>query len=97
VKRVSFHPEAEVEFLAAAEFYETQRRGLGVEFIIEVRRAARALQQHPELGHRFSRRLRRLLVQRFPYGLLYRIEAEAILIVAVAHLSRRPGYWRRRR
>lgn len=97
MKRVVFHPEAEVEFLAAAVFYEAQHRGLGVEFIAEVRRAARALQQHPELGHRFSRRLRRLLVQRFPYGLLYRVEAEDIFIVAVAHLSRRPGYWRRRR
>ena len=97
MKRVVFHPEAEVEFLAAAGFYEAQRRGLGLEFIAEVRRAAHTLQQHPELGHRFSRRLRRLLVQRFPYGLLYRIEAEEIFIVAVAHLSRRPGYWRRRR
>jgi len=89
VKRVVFHPEAEVEFLAAAGFYDAH--------IAEVRRAAHTLQQHPELGHRFSRRLRRLLVQRFPYGLLYRIEAEEIFIVAVAHLSRRPGYWRRRR
>lgn len=97
MKRVVFHPEAEGEFLAAAEFYEAHRRGLGVELIAEVRHAARALQRHPELGHQFSRRLRRLLVQRFPYGLLYRIEAEEIFIVAVAHLSRRPGYWRRRR
>ena len=47
MKRVVFHPEAEVEFLAAAEVYEAQRRGLGVEFIAEVRRAARALRQHP--------------------------------------------------
>ena len=97
MKRVIFHPEAEVEFLAAAEFYEAHRRGLGVEFIAEVRHAAGTLQRHPELGHPFSRRLRRLLVQRFPYGLLYRIEAEDIFIVAVAHLSRRPGYWHRRR
>jgi toxin ParE1/3/4 len=97
VKRVVFHPEAEVEFLAAAEFYEIHRRGLGVEFIAEVRKAARALQRHPKLGRRFSRRLRRLLVQRFPYGLLYRPQGEDIFIVAVAHLSRRPGYWRRRR
>lgn len=97
MKRVVFHPEAEAEFLAGAEFYEAQRHGLGVEFIAEVRRAARIPRKHPELEHRFSRRLQRLLVQRFPYGLLYRIEAGYIFIVAVAHLSRRPGYWRRRR
>jgi plasmid stabilization system protein ParE len=44
----------------------------------------------------FGRRLRRLLVPRFPYGLLYRVEDERIFIVAVAHFSRRPGYWRSR-
>lgn len=44
MKRVVFHPDADIEFLAAAEFYEAQRRGLGAEFLAEVRRAARAVQ-----------------------------------------------------
>ena len=95
--RVIFHPEAEAEFLAAARFYDAQTPGLGVDFVAEVRRATQTLADHPELGHRFSRRLRRLLVHRFPYGLLYRVESDKIFIVAVAHLRRRPGYWRRRR
>jgi plasmid stabilization system protein ParE len=67
-----------------------------VDFVAEVRRAARAIAAYPEVGRRFSRRLRRTLVRRFPYGLLYRVEANTILVVAVMHLRRRPGYWRGR-
>jgi plasmid stabilization system protein ParE len=96
VKRVTFHAEAEAELVAAAASYEAHRSGLGVEFIAEVERATGALVSYPKIGHRFSRRLRRVLVLRFPYGLLYRIEADAVRIVAVAHLRRRPGYWRHR-
>lgn len=96
MKRVLFHPEAEAEFLAAARFYETHRPGLGLDFISEVRRAAGVLVAYPRLGHQFAKRLRRILVRRFPYGLVYRVDQDAIFIVAVAHLRRRPGYWRRR-
>lgn len=96
MKRVTFHPEAEAEMRAAAEFYETRRRGLGVDFIGEVERATQALVAYSRIGHRFSRRLRRVLVQRFPYGLLYRVDREWIFVVAVAHVRRRPGYWRTR-
>jgi toxin ParE1/3/4 len=96
VKRVIFHPEAEAEMVAAAEFYEAKSAGLGIDFIAEVERATRALVTYARIGHRFSRRLRRILVQRFPYGLLYRVETERIVVVAVAHARRRPGYWRHR-
>ena len=96
MKRVTFHAEAEAEMVAAAAVYEAHTSGLGAEFIAEVERATQALVLYPKIGHRFSRRLRRVLVRRFPYGLLYRSEPDAIRIVAVAHLRRRPGYWRHR-
>jgi len=96
VKRVIFHPEAEAELVAAAKFYEAGSTGLGTDFMGEVERATRALVAYSRIGHRFSRRLRRILVHRFPYGLLYRVESERIFVVAVAHARRRPGYWRHR-
>lgn len=96
MKQVIFHAEADAEMMAAAEFYESKSRGLGGDFIAEVERATGALVRHSRIGHRFSSRLRRVLVQRFPYGLLYRIEGERVYVLAVAHLHRRPGYWRRR-
>ncbi len=96
MRSVRFHPDAEAELTAAGEFYETQAAGLGLDFVAEVRHAARMVAAHPEIGHRFSRRLRRLLVRRFPYGLLYRVEPDAIFIMAVMHLRRRPDYWKGR-
>lgn len=91
-----FHPEAEEEFIAAARFYEQHAEGLGREFIAEVRHTLRRIVVHPRSGAPFSRGLRRTLVDRFPYAVLYRAEVEQILVVAVMHLHRRPGYWRRR-
>jgi toxin ParE1/3/4 len=89
VTRVVFHPAAEAELVAAAEFYNAHSPGLGLDFISEVQRST--------IGHPFSKRLRRVLVRRFPYGLLYIHDAKNVFVVAVAHVRRRPGYWRRRR
>ena len=95
--RVVFHPAAEAELVAAAEFYDAHSPGLGLDFILEIQRSTRALVTYPRIGRKFSKRLRRMLVRRFPYGLLYQSEADQIFVVAVAHVRRRPGYWRRRR
>jgi plasmid stabilization system protein ParE len=81
VRGVRFHPETEAEFIAAGEFYEPQAAGLGFDFVAEVRQvrhAARTIAAHPEVGHRFSKRLRPTLVRRFPYGLLYLVDADTI-------------------
>jgi plasmid stabilization system protein ParE len=96
VKSVEFHPEAEAEFIAAAQYYESQAENLGLDFILAVERSYQRLMTFPESGHSFGSRLRRVLVPGFPYGLLYRADPNRILIVAVAHLRRRPGYWRHR-
>ena len=93
---VVFHEQAEDELREAAMYYASRREGLGVEFIAEVRSATRILHEHPRLGHAISRRVRRLLVRRFPYAVIYRVEAGRLFILAVAHLKRRPGYWRER-
>jgi plasmid stabilization system protein ParE len=94
---VVFHEQAEDELMEAAKYYASRREGLGVDFIAEVRSATRVLQEHPRLGHAVSRRVRRLLVRRFPYAVIYRAEAARLFVLAVAHLKRRPGYWRDRR
>ena len=96
MRSVEFHPEAQAEFIAAAQFFEDKAERLGVDFINLVQRASLRLLEFPESGRPAGRRLRRLLVPRFFYGLLYRVEPDRIFIVAVAHPSRRPGYWRSR-
>jgi toxin ParE1/3/4 len=96
VRSVEFHPEAQDELFSAAHFYEALTPGLGLDFINTVRQTYERLPEAPTSGPTFGRRLRRLLVPKFPYGLLYRVEAERIYIIAVMHLRRRPGYWRSR-
>jgi toxin ParE1/3/4 len=96
VRRIEFHPEAQDEFISAAQFYERQTEGLGLDFITTVQRTYERLLESPASGPPFGRRLRRLLVPKFPFGLLYRVEPERIYIIAVMHLHRQPGYWRSR-
>lgn len=96
MKQVEFHPAAEEEFLSTVGFYESRSSGLGSGFIRAVSRANDSVLEFPKSGRPFGHRLRRILVSGFPYGLLYRVEPDRIFIVAVAHLSRRPGYWRGR-
>ena len=91
--RVEFHPGAIDEFLAAVEFYEAGSPGLGASFLRAVMHTSEGLLEFPERGHQFGRRLRRVLVSGFPYGLLYRAERDHVYIVAVAHLNRKPYYW----
>ena len=94
--RVEFHPQAEAEFISASRYYEDQAEGLGLDFISSVQGAYQWILEYPESGRPFGRRLRRVLVPRFPYGLLYHVDPQRIFIVAVAHLHRRPGYWQSR-
>ncbi len=78
----------------AAKFYEQRHDGLGVDFLSEVEHSIERLRANPEAGRSLRAGIRRRLLRRFPYGLLYRVDAEEIVIVAVMHLRRRPGYWR---
>jgi hypothetical protein len=67
-----------------------------LDFMLTIQRTYERLPESPAVGTPFGRRLRRVLVPKFPYGLLYRVEAARIYIIAVMHLHRRPGYWRSR-
>lgn len=96
MSQVEFHPEAQNEFVSAARFYEDHRQGLGLDFTLTIQRTYERLLDSPASGAPFGRRLRRVLVPKFPYGLLYRVEIDRIYIIAVMHLHRRPGYWRSR-
>ena len=91
-----FHPEARVEYREAALFFDTRRSGLGAAFTLEVEAAIDRILQAPERWRVIEQDVRRCLTHTFPYGILYTVEQETILIVAVMHLRRRPGYWRSR-
>ena len=98
-RRYEFHPQAEKDFLEALRFYrERQSNDVARDFEAEVRRRAGLLLRHPEIAPTIGpKHVRRLVLDRFPFNLHYVIASDVIRILAVAHQSRRPGYWSGRR
>jgi plasmid stabilization system protein ParE len=88
-----FLPPAEEEMIAAAQYYQEQSAGLGSEFLSEVERTVAAVLAHPEAAPKVKKGIRRRLLKRFPFGVLYAVATDEVVIVAVMHLRRRPGYW----
>ena len=86
----SFYPEPEAELSAVAEFYESRIAGLGRLFSAEVQRTVWFVRAYPDVGAAVQLRIRRALVDRFPYAIMYRRDRESIHVLAVAHLHRRP-------
>jgi plasmid stabilization system protein ParE len=90
---VSFNLLADQELEDAAQYYELESPGLGVGFLIEVERCCDAIAENPEAGRIVLGSIRRRLVRRFPYALLYSLRPDFVRIPAVMNLRRRPNYW----
>lgn len=97
----SFHTEAETEFETAANWYEDQQRGLGDDFVELVEEAIGRILEWPQSAPIFFKRdrgpiVRTQAVSRFPYRVIYYRTTREIVILAVAHNNRKPGYWQPR-
>ena len=96
--RYWLHPEAVRDLRDAAEFYRNRAdTTLSQSLLAEFEQSVALLLQHPGLGAIWRNGRRRLLMKRFPYSLIYTVAGEQIQILAVAHHSRKPDYWRNRR
>lgn len=91
-----FHPEAEVELNLSIDYYESIEPGLGYDFAIEVYDTIQRVVELPKAWTTIDGDVRRSLVKRFPYGVLYSEESTGILILAVMNLHRAPDYWKHR-
>jgi toxin ParE1/3/4 len=80
----------------AALFYESAAPSLGHDFLDDLQHAIDTAREPPELGAPVAHGFRRILVRRFPYSLIYAVEAGHIVVVAVAHQRRRPEFWKGR-
>jgi plasmid stabilization system protein ParE len=98
VKPFQVSDPAATELAHAIRWYEQQRAGLGGELFDAITETIDLIRAHPEIGvSRPTRRpSRQLRVNRFPYNVVYRIRENDIYVVAVAHTSRRPDYWKHR-
>jgi toxin ParE1/3/4 len=98
MKTIIFHPLAKQELADAVAYYEAQRSGLGEEYLDEIEDTAALIAQYFEAGAIVRATIRRVILPKFPYSLLYRIlPNNEIRILAVAHHKRRPNYWAGRR
>lgn len=96
-----FHPEAQAEFAADVDLYDDREPGLGARFADAVRAAIDAAAHDPEAWATWPDWDREPVVQSkgvqgFPYRIVFVVRGEVLTVVAVAHASRRPGYWRDR-
>ena len=91
--RPEFHELAEQELNEAAQYYDLEDPGLGSSFLEEGDRCLQSIESHPEAGAILLGSVRRRLLRRFPYALLYKIKPTGIRILAVMNLKRRPTYW----
>ena len=94
--RVDFHPEATAELSASAEWYAERSAVAAQNFLVAVDLAVSSIVKDPERFVRIDDRHHGCSVVKFPFQIVFRRDQSRIVIVAVAHAKRRPGYWRRR-
>lgn len=93
----SFPPEAEEEFNKAIDYYEAIEPGWGYDFALEVHSTIQRSADFPTAWTVLEGEVRRSLVRRFPYGVLYSEAPDGIFVIAVMNLHRTPGYWKNRK
>ncbi|MEI7616746.1 MAG: type II toxin-antitoxin system RelE/ParE family toxin [Actinomycetota bacterium] len=90
--KVVFNEIAKDELEDAIKFYELEYPGLGEKFREEIKKSIKRLIEHPNAWVTETGEVRKYLVHKFPYSILYSIEKDHIYIIAIAHQHRKPNY-----
>ncbi len=93
---IRFLPQARVEYDEAADWYDRQRPGLGVDFVAKIREVLSRIAANPRRHAAVYGPVRKVAVKRFPYIVLYRDEPDEIIVISVFHTSRDPSSWQSR-
>ena len=96
MKPVRFHPEAESGMIDAAVWYECQQTDPGKRFLACVQDALNRVELNPALYAVVENDVRRCLTRTFPFGVLFRIKPDIIVVMSIMHLHRDPSYWKNR-
>jgi len=94
--KIVFLSVAELELVSAIQYYEEKEVGLGLRFYAEIKSTLNRILTYPQAWRMLSLNTRRCRTKVFPYGVIYEIRTDEILIIAVAHLHRKPEYWKGR-
>jgi len=93
MKQTRFLLPAEQELTEAAVYYESQAIDLGKDFLKKVKTAVADILDTPKAWPSIRFSIRRRLIHRFPYAILYKIDKTEVIVIAVMHLRRQPNYW----
>jgi len=93
---ILFLEVAQHELDEAIDYYNFESPSLGNAFLDEILSTLKLILNHPEAWAPSSKRTRRCLTQKFPYGIIYQVRKAEILIIAISHLHRKPNYWKDR-
>ncbi len=91
--KISFLKIAQIEFEEAVDYYNLQSEGLGFDFALEVKKTLERIFSYPNAWASLSKNTKRCRCNRFPYGVVYQIRDDELLVISVMHLHREPGMW----
>lgn len=95
-KNLRIRSEAQEEINSAFEYYFRRNPIVAEAFLNELGSALKQIAAHPQIHSLYTKNTRRCLLERFPYAVVFQEKADVILVVAIAHAKRRPGYWAKR-
>ena len=98
MRTIRFLLEAEEEMNFSAQYYNQQASGLGLDFLEEIEKSLILIEESPERWTICDENIHKYNTQRFPFSIYYAYEKEhdKIIIIAVGHQKRKPGYWKQR-
>ncbi len=98
MRTITFLVEAEEEMNASAQYYNQQSSGLGLDFLEEIDKSLQHIEKSPEKWPSYEQNIHKYNIRRFPFSIFYIFEKniDKIIIIAVAHQKRKPGYWKQR-
>ena len=96
VKPLHIHPEALAELKLAVSWYQEQNQTAALNFVTELDRAVDLVIESPRRWPRGEHGTRKVVLQRYPFAVIYRERKTVVQILAIAHGRRRPGYWKKR-
>lgn len=93
---LEFRPEVYDDVKTAYDWYESQRVGLGEDFLLTLEESYAKITRDPQMYQEVYKSIRRQLVRRFPYGIFFVYKANKIIVLAILHTKREPNSWQKR-
>ena len=93
---MSVRKEAETDIAEAFDYYESCRKNLGHDFLLAVEASLHKIQRNPLLYKEIHRQIRRVFINRFPYGIYFVIIKSTLVVIGVIHARKNPRHWKKR-